>query len=129
MSDNPPQPEPFRFLTDHNVPDSVGDTLLDLHHDVVRLRHVMAIDTTDPIVAYAAIEDSRILVSWDRDFNQQRFMSPRYAQLSRLSMSGPEMEGAARLAAVFDIVEFALRRAAGAPITIRVGVRKVQINV
>jgi hypothetical protein len=119
----------FRFLTDHNVPDSVGNTLRNLGQDIVRLREVMAINTADPVVARAAIEDGRILVSWDRDFNQQRYMSPRYAELSRLALSGPEMEGAARLASVFDIVVFALRRAAGAPITIRVGSRKVLLHV
>jgi hypothetical protein len=89
----------------------------------------MAVNTTDPVVTRAAIEDNRILVTWDRDFNQQRYMGSRYAELSRLSMSGPEMEGAARIEAVFDIVEFALRRAAGAPVTIRVGSSKVQIHV
>lgn len=119
----------FRFLTDHNVPDSVGNILRALGHDAVRLREVMAIRTTDPVVAEAAIRDDRILVSWDRDFNQQRFMSPRFAGLSRLSMSGPEMQGAARLEGVIDVVEFALKRARGAPITIRVGVGKVQIHV
>lgn len=118
----------FRFLTDHNVPDSVGAALSDLGQDVVRLRDVMAVDTKDPIVAKAAIRDGRLLVSWDRDFNQQRFLAPRFAELSRLSMSGPEMEGAARIMAVFDIVEFALRRAGGAPLTIRVGTGKVQIS-
>jgi hypothetical protein len=129
----PPEPtlalQPFRFLTDHNVPDSVGDTLRRLGHDIVRLRNVMAVNTTDPVVARAAIEDNRVLLSWDRDFNQQRFKSPRFEGLSRLSMSGPEMYGATRLEAVFDVIEFALRRSAGAPITILVGVGKVQIHV
>lgn len=119
----------FRFLTDHNVPDSVGETLIQLGHDLVRLRDVMAVNTTDPVVAKAAIKDNRILISWDRDFNQQRFMAPRFAGLSRLSMSGPEMEGAVRLEAVFDIVSFALRRANGLPVTIRVGAGKVQIHM
>jgi hypothetical protein len=118
----------FRFLTDHNVPDSVGNALARLGHDVVRLREVMAVDTTDPVVAEAAMRDQRILVSWDRDFNQQRFMSPRFARLSRLSMSGPEMDGAARLEQVFDIVAFALRRVPSKPITVRVGAGKVQIH-
>jgi hypothetical protein len=122
-------PQRFRFLTDHNVPDSVGNALTDLGHDVVRLREVMAANATDPVVAQAAIQDSRILVSWDRDFNQQRFMSPRFVGLSRLSMSGPEMDGAARVHTVFDIISFALSRAAGLPITIRIGVGKVQIHV
>ncbi|MFZ1471141.1 MAG: DUF5615 family PIN-like protein [Paracoccaceae bacterium] len=122
-------PPLFRFLTDHNVPDSVGRVLADLGQDVVRLRDVMAVDTTDPVVARAAIEGNRVLVSWDRDFNQQRFHSPRFAGLSRLSMSGPEMEGAVRHEAVFDVIMFALNRAVGAPITIRVGVGKIQIHV
>jgi hypothetical protein len=103
--------------------------LLRLGHDVVRLREVMAVDTADPVVARAAIEDRRILVTWDRDFNQQRFMAARFAELSRLSMSGPEMQGAARLEAVFDIVRFALLRTGPAPITIRVGVNKIQLHI
>lgn len=127
--DSDKAPRRFRFLTDHNVPDSVGNLLVKLGHDVVRLREVMAVDTADPVVARAAIEDNRILVTWDRDFNQQRFMSPRFAELSRLSMSGPEMAGAARLEAVFDVVAFALGRAAAAPITIRVGPSRVQIHM
>lgn len=118
----------FRFLTDHNVPDSVGDVLLQLGHDLVRLREVMAVDATDPIVATAAMVDNRILVSWDRDFNQQRFKAPRYAPLSRLMMSGPEPEGAARLEEVFDIVSFALLRGAGQPVAVHVGKSKVQIQ-
>ena len=102
---------------------------MDAGHDVVRLRDVMAVDAADPIVAKAAIQDSRILVSWDRDFNQQRFMSPRYAELRRLSMSGPEINGAVRLNQVMDVVEFALRRTAGSPATIRVGVGKVLMHL
>ncbi len=119
----------FRFLTDHNVPDSVGNKLVLLGQDVVRLRDVMAADAKDPVVATAAIADNRILVSWDRDFNQQRFMSPRFDGLSRLSMSGQEMGGAARIEEVFDVIIFALRRAKGAPITIRVGEGKIQIHL
>lgn len=118
----------YRFLTDHNVPDSVGNKLIELGQDVVRLRDVMAADAKDPIVAKAAIEDHRILVSWDRDFNQQRFMSPRFENLSRLSMSGPEMGGAARIEKVFDLVIFAIGRSDGSPITIRVGEGKVQVH-
>jgi Domain of unknown function (DUF5615) len=119
----------FRFFTDHNVPESIANILLKLGNDVVRLRDVIPINSPDPIVATYAIEAQRILVSWDRDFNQQKFQSPRYEKLSRLSMSGPEMNGAERLDAVFDIVKFAINRASGAPITIRVGSNKIQIHV
>lgn len=119
----------FRFLSDHNVPDSFGNFLIGIGHDVVRLRDVMAINTSDPVVAKAAMESDRVLISWDRDFNQQRFLAPRFIGLSRLMMSGPEMEGAARLESVFDIVSYALRRADRSPVTIRVGVGKIQIHV
>lgn len=118
----------FRFLTDHNVADSVGNKLIELGQDVVRLRDVMAVDTKDPIVAKAAIEDSRILISWDRDFNQQRFKGPRFEKLSRLSMSGPEMTGAIRLEQVFDLIVFALERNKGQPTIIHLGINKIQIQ-
>lgn len=57
-----PELQPFRFLTDHNVPDSVANMLRGRGHDVVLLRDIMAVDTTDPVVAIAAIEDRRVLI-------------------------------------------------------------------
>lgn len=119
----------FRFLTDHNVPVSLGRMLTELGHDVVRVSDVMPADSPDPVVARAAIEDSRILISWDRDFNAQRLASPRFAALSRIMMSGPEHQGAERLANVFDVVDFALRRGPKTPIIIRIGVGRIQIHI
>jgi hypothetical protein len=118
----------FTFLTDVNVPDSVGDFLTSQGHDVVRVRDVMAIDATDPVVAQAAMEAKRILVSWDKDFNHQRFLAPRYARLSRVGFSCPEPEGASRLKDVLDLFEFAIKRAKGKPVTIRIGRDKLQIK-
>jgi predicted nuclease of predicted toxin-antitoxin system len=89
----------------------------------------MAIDAKDPVVAAAAINDDRILISWDRDFNQQRFMQPRFSDLSRISMSGSEVHGATRMEAIFDIILFAFSRANGTPLTIRVGPSKIQLHV
>jgi len=118
----------LRFLIDHNVPDSVGTALDELGHDVVRLRNVMAVNTSDPVVARAAIEDKRILVGWDRNFNQQRFMSPRFEGLGRLAMSGPEMEEARRIHQTNDLIVFAVQRVQPRPIIIRVSVEKVLIH-
>lgn len=44
-------------------------------------------------MATTAMEDNRILVSQDKDFNHQRFEQPRYARLSRIGVSGhgPEL--------------------------------------
>jgi hypothetical protein len=36
-----------------------------------------------------ALQDKRILVSCDRDFNDQRFRQERFAELSRISLCGP----------------------------------------
>lgn len=118
----------FAFLTDVNVPDSVGDFLSSQGHDVARVRDFMASDSPDPVVAQAAMEADRILVSWDRDFNQQRFMTPRFDRLSRVGFSCPEPEGAARLKQVLDLFEFAIKRAKGKPIAIRIGRDKLQVK-
>lgn len=129
MTDEYIEPLTLRFFCDHNVPDSVGRFLEGTGHDLVRLRDVMAIDAKDPVVAAAAINDDRILISWDRDFNQQRFMQPRFSDLSRISMSGSEVHGAARMEEIFDIILFAFSRANGTPLTIRVGPSKIQLHV
>lgn len=116
------------FLTDNNVPDSTGDALMGLGHHVVRQRDVMATNETDPVVATAAIKYSLILLSWDKDFNHQKFQSPRYFGLSRIGMSCPEPEGAKRIKEVGDLIEFAFARAMGKPLTILVGSNKVLIR-
>lgn len=118
----------LRFLTDNNVPDSTGTALMQLGHDLVRQRDIMATDATDPVVATAAIQSSRILLSWDKDFNHQRFQSERFEKLSRVGMACPEPIGAQRITAVEDIINFAFARANGAPLTIVVGERKVLIR-
>ena len=118
----------LQFLADVNVPDSVGRVLTARGHDVARVRDVMAANAPDPVVAEAAIQSSRILLSWDRDFNHQRFMKPRFQRLSRIGFSCSEPEGAARLEAVIDLIEFALYRHGDLPIRIRIGRDKVQVT-
>ena len=118
----------FTFLTDVNVPDSVGDFLISNGHDVVRLRDVMAIDSPDPVVAQATTEAKRILISWDKDFYHQRFLAPRFAELSRVGFSCPEPEGAARLKVIGDLFEFAIKRAKGRPVTLRIGRDKLLVK-
>jgi hypothetical protein len=116
------------FLTDHNVPDSLGHFLAEVGHDIARVRDVMAADSPDPIVAEAAIRAGRVLISWDRDFNQQRFLRPWFATLSRIGFSCPEPDGVARMRSVLDLVEFVFHRAQGSPLTIRIGRDKFQVS-
>jgi len=116
------------FLTDHNVPEDVFHCLSKRRHQVTRVRDTMPADSPDHIVATAAIDAGLILVTWDKDFTQQRFMKPRFAKLSRIGFSCPYPDGANRLAEVMDLVEFAFKRANGKPVHIRVAADKVQIR-
>lgn len=80
--------EKLRVFTDNNVPDSIGNYLRSRGHSVYRQRHHMRTDEPDQVVATAALEDDRILISWDKDFNSQRFQQARFAKLSRIALSG-----------------------------------------
>lgn len=88
----------LRCFTDNNVPDSVGRYLQSRGHSVHRMRHHMPHDSKDPVVATAAMEAERILISWDKDFNDQRYVQPRFQRLSRIGLSGdgPTLVGAIR---------------------------------
>ncbi|WP_185020712.1 DUF5615 family PIN-like protein [Histidinibacterium lentulum] len=116
------------FLTDHNVPESVPKLLIDRGHDVVRVREIMPVDAKDPVVAEAAMRAGRTLVTWDKDFNHQRFMKPRFNDLSRIGFSCPEPEGASRLQEVLDLIEFTFARTAGRPVKILVAKDKILIR-
>lgn len=116
------------FLTDANVPDSVGAYLVDRGHDVVRVRDIMAADAKDPVVAEAAMQSDRILISWDKDFNHQRFLKERYRELNRIGFSCPEPHGATRLDEVIDLVEFAFERANGLPLALKIASDKVLVR-
>lgn len=88
----------------------------------------MAIDTKDPIIAEAAMQSGRILISWDKDFNHQRFLKERFRELARIGFSCPEPDGAARLTEIIDLVEFAFRRAGEAPVSLKIASDKVLIR-
>lgn len=106
------------FLTDNNVPDSIGEYLTERGHDVVRVREIMAADAADTLVAVPAMRARRVLVSWDRDFTHQRFEKARSAELSRIGMSCTEENGRARFEENIDRIEFEYARAGGAALLI-----------
>ena len=78
----------LRFFTDENVPDSIVRYLRGRGHSVLRCKSHLPEGTPDPLVATMAMEDKRILVSQDKDFNHQRFEQPRYERLSRIGLVG-----------------------------------------
>lgn len=62
---------PIPFFTDADVPDSVGDFLIEAGHEVTRLRHVLLNDSPDPVVATACRESGLVLVTHNyRDFRK-----------------------------------------------------------
>ena len=95
----------LHFLSDNNVPDSVGRYLRGRGHSVVRICHWLSAESPDPIVAEAAMRSGRILISWDKDFNAQRFLAPRYALLSRLAFSCRPDIAVERLKQEIDLIE------------------------
>jgi hypothetical protein len=78
----------LRFFLDNNVPDSIGGFLQRRGHSVQRQRFYIPADSPDPVVAMTALKAGRILITQDKDFNSQRFQQERFAELSRVSLSG-----------------------------------------
>lgn len=124
-----PRAVKIAFLTDNNVPDSVVAVLKHRGHDVVRVRDVIAADASDPEVAETAIRANRVLVSWDRDFNHQRFKKPRFSALQRIAFSCPEPEGADRISALLQRIEFEFTQATkDSPLLVKIASDKIQIR-
>ncbi|WP_164523197.1 DUF5615 family PIN-like protein [Sphingomonas koreensis] len=91
----------MRFLTDQNIPDSVGDMLIEHGHEVTRLRDVAAPDAPDELVAAVAEQQEMILVTADDDFDRKvapripRGYKARFKRLSRITMrcNFPQIRG------------------------------------
>src|SRR5690349_23269678 len=79
----------LRLFLDNNVPDSIGRYLQRRGHSVLRQRFHIPANSPDQLVALTAVTADRILVTIDKDFNDQRFQQNRFARLSRISLSGP----------------------------------------
>lgn len=53
----------MRFLLDHDVPEAVANLLLDRHHEIHRVRDLMAIDSQDRMIAEWADKNRAIVVT------------------------------------------------------------------
>lgn len=115
----------WKFLCDQNVPEPLSVFLIEEGQDVVRSKDVVGENAKDPVVAKFAIEHKRILVSWDRDFGQQRFMAPRFEGLARIGFSCPEPLAVDRIRQVGDLLNYLISRHQGLPPEIRVAREKI----
>lgn len=120
----------LRLFNDENAPDSVARYLRRRGHSVHRAKGQLADGTPDPVVATFAMEDDRILISQDKDFNSQRFMQPRYGKLSRIALVG---DGPTLLPAVKEHVhlieaQWAACVANGTRMTVHIQVGQIRIR-
>jgi hypothetical protein len=121
----------LRFFTDENVPDSVGRYLRGRGHSVFRAKAHLAEGSPDQVVATTAMEDDRILVSQDKDFNHQRFAQPRFARLSRIGLVGPGPTLVAALRENIHLIEAEwtrLQATGGVRMIVRVQIGQIKFN-
>lgn len=98
------------FFTDHNVPESACQSLLDLGHKLTRLRECMATDSRDPLVALACTNAGQVLVTHDRDFRdlvkRLQVTKRQYrSKLHRVQLMCDEPLSAQRLQECIKLVE------------------------
>ena len=125
----------MRFLIDHNVTAAVTRLLRELGHDVLTVEEALFPEAEDQIVATAALQEQRILVSHDADMRRiERKISEahrdRYPTLCRLMLCLPEVEAANRLRLFMPAVELEFQQAAqaNAPMMFEVCLRRVRMH-
>lgn len=102
----------IRFLTDEDVPDSVGEALRARGHLVVRVREAeMLMGSPDKIVAAAAREAGHVLVTHNyRDFRKEvrEHLKSTNAQVDRLcvvELECGQVGAAERVKEEIDLIE------------------------
>lgn len=118
----------YLFL-DNNVPDSIGRYLQSKGHSVHRQRFHIPADSPDPLVAMTAMTARRILVTQDKDFNDQRFQQARFAQLSRISLSGKSHLLLGAVKEHLDLIEFQWSRCAAADARMIIHIKPGQARI
>lgn len=101
----------MQFLLDHNVLGSVQIFLQGGGHDAEWSRNLVGQEAEDQLVATAAMETGRVLVSHDHDMKRiQRFLSvthqARFPRLSRLMLQCDQATSLARLELFIPLIEF-----------------------
>lgn len=124
----------MRFLIDENVQAAIIGALVDRDHDAIRSTAILEPGASDQLVATAAVENDRVLVSHDNDMKRiERKISDghreRFPSLCRLMFCLPEPIALQRLAMFLPLVEveFEQARIAEQPMMIEICERRVRI--
>lgn len=125
----------MRFLLDENVQASVGRALAARGHDVIFAYDILERGTEDHIVATAAVQEHRVLVSHDVDMKRiERRISEknrtRYPTLCRLMLCLPYPLAASRLTKFMSLVELEFSEAvtASEPMMFEVCERRIRLH-
>ena len=70
----------LRFLADHCVSNSTIQTIREANHEVLRLRDVLPVESSDMVVITKAQEIDAILLSLNGDFSHIRQLSTQGLQ-------------------------------------------------
>ena len=91
------------------MPQSVGGVLMAAAHEVIFLRHELAPNSPDPLVAAVAEMNGAVLVSLDSDFQT---LAPRagvgrrrFRYLSRIALKCNEPQAAGRMTACLSLIQ------------------------
>ncbi len=127
--------EPIPFLTDEDVPDSVGDALRGAGHLVYRAREYLVQGADDPVVAEAASHAGLVLITHNwRDFRQivgkQSGLTRRQSEyLHRIEMQCGQPKAAERIMAALGLIEHEWTSLQGvpdrAPLWITIGIQTI----
>lgn len=125
----------MRFLLDENVQTAIIVALTERGHDAMRSTEILEIGAPDQLVATAALENDRVLVSHDKDMRRiDRKISEshreRFPNLCRLMFCLPEPEALARLLMFMPLVEleFEQARMANQPMMLEICARRIRIH-
>lgn len=124
----------MRFLIDENVQAGIIAALVDQNHDAIRATEILGEGAADPLVATAAVEQERVLVSHDNDMRHiEKKISDRHRErfpsLCRLMLCLPEPLALARLNLFLPLIEFefAQARLAAQPMMLEICERRVRL--
>lgn len=106
----------MRFLLDHNVLGAIQRCFEEHNHDVAWSKTLVGQKAPDQIVAAAAMEQDRVLVSHDHDMKRiQRFISDshraRFPSLGRLMFQCTQAETIDRLRIHMVQIQFEAKQA------------------
>ena len=115
----------MRFLLDHNVLGAIQRCLEEHDHDVAWSKALVGQDAADPVVAVAAMEFDRVLISHDNDMKRvHRFISEshraRFPKLCRVMFQCSQAETIDRMRTYMAQIQFEFHQAqlAGKPLMV-----------